>query len=121
MIIAGAVLRNGETTARLLVENKASILREKDIMREADADSPASRIYFVIQLMYVDQENQEAYHKAYWRLVRDFLTAVPSSLELINEISEHILGDRCYQALRSARKLIEYEETLLSGSHEPEE
>ena len=117
VIIAGAVLRNGKTAADFLVENKVPILREKDILKEKEADSPARRIYFVIQLMYVDQDNLVVYHNTYWRLIREFLSAVPSSLKLIDDISEHILGDRYYQALRTARKLIKYETEILSSGN----
>ena len=107
VIIAGAVLKNGKSTTHFLVENSVPILREKDIMREKEANSPARRIYFVIQLMYIDQDNLVQYHNTYWKLVRDFLGAVPSSLKLIDDISENIIGDKHYKALRLARKLIE--------------
>ncbi|MBF0530931.1 MAG: flagellar biosynthesis repressor FlbT, partial [Deltaproteobacteria bacterium] len=108
IIIAGAVLRNTKSTAQLIVENNVPILREKEILREAEADSPARRIYFVIQLMYIDRENIAEYHAMYWDLVRNFLQAVPSSLKSINAISDCILGDQHYKALRLAKKLIEY-------------
>ena len=116
VIIAGAVLKNGNTATRFLVENNVPILREKDIMREGEADTPARRIYFLIQLMYVDQTNLIAYHGAYWKVVRDFLAASPSSLKLIDEISQNILGDKYYPALRLARKLIEHESRILAGN-----
>lgn len=114
MILSGAVITNGDTTANFLIENNVTILREKDILTEAKADSPARKIYFVVQLMYIDQDNLIDYHRQYWDLVRDFLNAAPSALGYITEISEAILGEKYYGALKTVRKLIEYEQALLN-------
>jgi alpha-D-ribose 1-methylphosphonate 5-triphosphate synthase subunit PhnH len=54
VVIAGASICNGPTAASFLVENNAPILREKDILKEKEALSPAQKIYFVIQVMYLD-------------------------------------------------------------------
>lgn len=113
IILGGAVVQNGGSRCDLLVENNVPILREKDILREEDADTPCKRIYFTIQLMYIDEKNLAEYHNAYWKLVRDVLDAAPSTLTLIDLISDHILGNRCYQALKLAQKLIDYEQEVV--------
>lgn len=114
MIIAGAAITNGNSTAHLSVENNVPILREKDILREKEAISPAKRIYFIIQLMYLDPDNLDAHHRIYWDLVSPFVQAVPSALGLIDEISEQIRCDRYYRALKLTRRLIDQEQSLLS-------
>lgn len=111
MIINGAVVTNGSARSNLIIENRVSILREKDIMKEAD--TPCSRIYLVIQLMYIDEGNAVEYHNTYWELVRDVVAAAPSTLKLIDTISDHILQTNYYQALKMTRKLIAYEKELL--------
>jgi flagellar protein FlbT len=113
MIVGGAVITNGNTRCDLLIENKVSILRQKDIMSEKDADSPCRKIYFTIQLMYIDEENLIEYHNTYWKLVQDIVRAAPSMLALIDQISEHILNNKYYQALKLARKLIDYEQEVI--------
>ena len=113
MIVGGAVITNGNTRCDLLIENKVSILRQKDIMSEKDADSPCRKIYFTIQLMYIDEENLIEYHNLYWKLVEDIVKAAPSMLALIDQISEHILNNKYYQALKLARKLIDYEQEVI--------
>ena len=113
MIVGGAVITNGNTRCDLLIENKVSILRQKDIMSEKDADSPCRRIYFAIQLMYIDEENLIEHHNTYWKLVQDIVKAAPSMLALIDQISEHILNNKYYQALKLARKLIDYEQEII--------
>ena len=114
MIIDGAVITNGDTKCTFIVENKVPILRAKDIMGEQDANSPASRIYFTIQLMYIDQEHHSQYHPAYWELVKDFLRAAPSAAQMVNKINEHMLNGEYYQALKLTRNLICYETEIIN-------
>lgn len=113
MIVGGAVIRNGDKGIELFIENSVPILRQKDIMAEHDVDSPCKRVYFVVQLMYIDERNLQEYHQTYWERVKEVLEAAPSTSRLIEQISQHILSDNFYQALKVARKLIEYEEELL--------
>jgi flagellar biosynthesis repressor protein FlbT len=115
VIVGGAVVTNGKTKTNLVIENDVPILREKDIMKEQDADTPCRRIYFVIQLMYVDEKNMLEHHNMYWKLVQDVVKAAPSVLVLVHQISEHILGNRYYKALKLARKLIDYEEEVVTN------
>jgi len=122
MIIGGAVVTNGNSTScDLVIENKTPILRQKDILTEEKADSPCRRVYYAIQLMYVDEHNLATYHKLYWDLVKDLVRAAPSTVVLIDSISEHILHRRYYQALKQTKRLIEYEQEAIahaSGSVE---
>jgi flagellar protein FlbT len=78
-------------------------------MTLASADTPCKKIYFSIQLMYVDEKNLPEHHKTYWELVKDVAEAAPSAKPLLAEISQHILNGRYYQALKLTRKLIDYE------------
>lgn len=113
LIIGGAVITNGSAKSELLIENNVPILRGKDIMSLTEADSPCKRIYFAIQLMYVDQENLAEHHKTYWELVKDVSEAAPSRKSVLQEISDNILNKRYYQALKLTRKLIAYEQEVI--------
>jgi flagellar protein FlbT len=94
----------------LIIENTVPVLREKDIISKEQADTPCKRIYLVVQLMYVDGANLSTHHNTYWSLVKDVLKAAPSTLPIIDRMNDLILGNKYYQALKVARKLIEYEE-----------
>lgn len=117
MIIGGAVVRNGNAKTELFVENNIPLLREKDILSEAEADTPCKRIYFAIQLMYVDGENLSEHQVVYWELVKELVRAAPSTIVHVDEISEHIVSGRYYQALKTAQQLIEYETEVTSNVH----
>jgi flagellar protein FlbT len=110
MIIGGAVVTNDNKRSDFFIENRVPILRQKDIMSLKDADSLGSQIYFVIQLMYIDEENLETHYNNYWKLVQNFVKAAPRMLGLIDKISENILGGKYYQALKLSRELIDYEQ-----------
>lgn len=114
MIIGGAVIRNADKPITFYVENKVPLLRERDIMSEEEAETYCSKIYFVIQLMYIDPANVVKYHNIYWGLVRDLVEAVPRTVGLIDQISQHILQNDYYQALKLAKKLIAFEKEVLS-------
>ena len=118
MIIDGAVVSNGTVKCELIIENNVPILRQKDIMSEKEANSPARRIYFAIQLMYIDEENLAVYHKNYWKLVKDFIQAAPRVLPVVDEISHHILKGQYYQALKLAKNLIAYEREAIQHAFE---
>ena len=115
MILGGAVITNGNGfRCNLIIENKVPILREKDILSESEANSLCRQLYFVIQLMYIDEENLDAHQKNYWKLVKDLIKAAPSSMIFIDQISEEIVSGRYYQALKLAQKLIDYEQEVIS-------
>ena len=113
MIIGGAVVTNGARKTELFIENNVPLLRAKDIMGEKDADTIAKQIYFTIQLMYIDPENLISHHNTYWHLVQQTVKAAPSTVELIDRISEKIVASNHYQALKLARQLIAYEKEII--------
>ena len=118
MIVGGAVITNGTIkNTDLIIENNVPILRQKDILSEKDATSPCSRIYFLIQLMYIDEENLTTHQHTYWELVRELLDAVPRLTGHIDQINEHILSGNCYRALRLAGELIDFEQEVLENVH----
>jgi flagellar protein FlbT len=114
MIVGGAVVTNGNSkNTDLIIENNVPVLRQKDILSEKDATSPCRRIYFIIQLMYIDEENLIDHQTVYWKLVRELLDAVPRLAGHINQINENILGGNFYRALKLAGELIGYEQEVL--------
>jgi flagellar protein FlbT len=115
VMLGDCVITNDDQRTRLLVEGTAPILREKDIMTESRADTPAKRIYFAVQLMYISK-NPATCHELYFRLVRDITQAAPSMWPLIESINNQILTGDLYKALKEVKKLIAYEKELLENA-----
>jgi len=110
IIAGGAVLRNATgRTVTLVVENEIPLLREKEILSEAEADTPCKRVYFVSQLMYIDAQNIPKCREVYRELARDVMKAAPSTTGLLQTISEAMYSGRYYRALKETRKLMQYE------------
>ncbi len=115
IIVGGAVIKNGASSSHFMVENNVPILRQTDIMSESAANSPCKRIYFAIQMLYIDSEKSLELQSFYNDLAQDVLEAAPSMKDLISEISQLIIEKKIYQALKVAKKLIQYEEELLKN------
>ncbi|MTI19262.1 flagellar biosynthesis repressor FlbT [Rhodobacteraceae bacterium RKSG542] len=112
IIVGEALITNGPARARFSVEGNAPILREKDILAVKDANSPALRIYLAVQLMYLHRST-DVVRDEYFDLVSQIVNAAPSTLPYLTDISKAILEGAYYKALKEAKKLIEYERTLL--------
>ena len=119
IVIGGAVLRNGDTRCRFVIEGNVPIMRERDIMTTAEANSPAKRIYFVLQLMYLDRDIGP-HRDAFMNLTEEFMTAAPSAWPHLNIITRHVLEGDAYKAIKATRALIDYEQELLSHVLSPE-
>ena len=120
IVIGGAAVKNaGGKTATVIIENEVPVLREKEIMREREADTPCKRVYLLTQLMYLDGKNVEKYHKLYWKLVKEIIAAAPSTIRMFQNISEHLYNERYYQALKDIRTLIQYEEKAIAHALKP--
>ena len=115
VVINQAVVLNGGEKAELILQNKASVLRERDIFTEEQANSPAKRIYFAIQMMYMFPEKERQYQEKFNVLVKDFLEAVPSSMPIIFELGKKVIAGDFYKAMRNCRKLLRYEEEVLKN------
>ncbi|WP_186392004.1 MULTISPECIES: flagellar biosynthesis repressor FlbT [unclassified Pannonibacter] len=112
IIVGDSIITNDNQRTRLFIEGQAPILREKDILTPATADSPAKRIYLAVQLMYLSKDIEKI-EDNYFSLVNDIILAAPSTIPYITKISNSILAGAFYKALKEAKKLIEYERTLI--------
>ncbi len=115
-VLNGAVLANGDKRISLVIQNKACVLREKDIMQPEAANTPARRIYLAIMMMYLDGEASEEPYNDFALRMTEFMGAIsnPPALAACVEISRDVAQGTYYKALISCRKLFEYEQERLS-------
>ncbi|HEY3696336.1 flagellar biosynthesis repressor FlbT [Phenylobacterium sp.] len=116
-VLNGAVVQNGDRRGVLVLQNKASVLREKDIMQADEANTPARRIYFPLMMMYLDEAGAGRYYDEFVRRLTEFMGAVrnPGILADCVAISKHCMAHEYYKALMLCRKLIEYEDERLGN------
>ena len=121
IIIGSCVVTNTDQRARLLIEgDKIPILREKDIMTPAIADTPAKLVYLAVQLMYISPDPQ-INHGTYFNLIRDIVTAAPSAWPIIEGINTSILSGDLYQALKAGPQTGRLREEVAGSARSPQQ
>jgi flagellar protein FlbT len=116
IIINGAVVEgNPDGRTEIIILNNASVMRQKHIMQEEEANTPSKRLYFTLQMLYIDHDNHDKYKPLYQNFHGDLertvsLPVLKQSLELIKEA----VGEgRYYDAMKICRDLISAEEEIL--------
>lgn len=115
-VLNGAVVTNGDKRTSLVLQNKACVLREKDIMQPEEAETPARRIYFPIMMMYLDGEEPDLYYNDFALRMTEFMGAIKNrdALSTCMDISRDVMAGSYYRALMQCRKLFEFERERLS-------
>jgi len=116
-VLNGAVVQNGDRRAVMVLQNKASVLREKDIMQPDQANTPARRIYFPVMMMYLEEPNADRYYDEFALRLGEFMGVIanPAVLADCVNISRQVMEGEHYKALMICRKLIEYEDERLGN------
>src|SRR5437763_13983271 len=113
IIVGNCVITNTDQRARLLIDgDNVPILRERDILTPETADTPAKLVYLAVQLMYISPDPQTQ-HGTYFNLVRDIVTAVPSSWPIIEVFIKLVLNVRLLLSLTESTRLYTYVLQLL--------
>jgi flagellar protein FlbT len=115
-VLNGAVLSNGDKRISLVIQNKACVLREKDIMQPSEATTPARRVYLPIMMMYLDSDVSQDYFNDFALRMTEFMGAIQHkpTLAICVEISRDVMQGAYYKALMACRKLFEFEQERLN-------
>jgi flagellar protein FlbT len=113
LMINGAVIECAGAGTRLLVHNQAAILREKEVMTDDQAVTPASRTYFALQCAYVFPEQRDRYLTMFNQFIRDYVAAAPSAAPIADKMLEAVTKGNLYQGLKHAFKLLAHEGEVL--------
>jgi flagellar protein FlbT len=113
LLIGSAVITNDAQRTRLHIAGDAPIMREKDVMKEEEANTPCKRVYFMIQCMYLAR-NPKIYHEKYFEMIKEIQSAAPSTALKFMAINDKILDGSYYKALKEAKELIKYEQDLVT-------
>lgn len=114
ILVGEAVITNDDQRTRLHIAGDAPIMREKDVMKEEQADSPCKKIYFLIQCMYLSRDPR-SYFEKYFGLIREIQEAAPTTTFFFLKINEMILDGSYYKALKEAKELVRHEQELIGN------
>ena len=117
VLIGTAVVTNAGQKCEIIIQNTVPVLREKDIITKENADTICKKIYHTILNMYVDPKSEKEHHDIYFKLVKELFNAVPNQviLALTMEVSQKILEGNHYQAVKTCKKLLNFEAELLAN------
>ncbi|SRR5579885_242719 len=115
-VLNGAVLTNGDKRTSLVIQNKACLLRERDIIQRKDANTPVRRIYFPIMMMYLDADHRDDHYNEFALRMTEFMAAIRNrqALAACVEISRDVMQGAYYKALMLCRKLFDFERERLN-------
>jgi len=115
MVVNGAAIRF-RTRSRIELTAHARFLFGRQIMSPQEADTPARRIYFALQTAYIGDEQERRHGLADAEaLIEQFKSATTSAsaIALLNAALDCAKADKCYHALRLARRVVRHEDAVL--------
>ncbi len=120
LIINGAVIENIGANTKLRVLNDCTLMRQKEILSDADAVTPASRVYYALQCAYIFPEHKEKYLEAFNECLLGYIEACPSARDIGVKIATALTDGQYYKALKAAKGLLDHEKTVLDQFKEKE-
>jgi flagellar protein FlbT len=111
IVIGDSVIINSATRTSFLIDGDTPVLREKDTVSAETANTPAKRLYFCVQMMYLKNDAGK-YRASYLRFLREMQQTLPAARDLIEAANGYVSSGSLYKALRELRKLMKREEEL---------
>lgn len=108
VVVNGAVLRNGDRRGTMLLQNRARVLRQKDVLDPEATQTPMEHLYFAVMQMYLTGETEGAlYDQAVTALAAAMSEQTDEDVrDRLIEISAACAAGETYQALTRCRKLL---------------
>jgi flagellar protein FlbT len=121
IIINGCVVRNAPRKQTLTIETHADVIRDIDILDEAEAATPVKEVYFFVQAAmlqpHIRDEITPIIQKRLGKLVPVFNSQIGGHLM---EAANHVSARNYYNALKAIKPVINYERELLALVPKPE-
>lgn len=114
-ILNGVVIEGAsDGRTEFVVLNRATIMRERHIIREEDANTPVKRLYFALQMLYIEPAQKETFLPLFHNYAKALGTtlSLPTLKFALEQIVASTEAGQFYEALKICRAMIETEERL---------
>jgi flagellar protein FlbT len=114
-ILNGAVIEGAsDGRTEFVVLNRATIMRERHILKEEDANTPVRRLYFALQMLYIEPARKEDFVPMFDRYAGDLqkTLTIPELKFALEQIVASAKAEQYYEALKICRAMIETEDNL---------
>jgi flagellar protein FlbT len=119
VVVNGALLQSVGRT-EITVENRATIVRGRELMRPEDATTPAKLLYFACLMAYIDPDRLPQHQDLMLDTLRELVSLLPTveARSACIEFGRKAALLDFYGALADCRALIELESQALDAFHE---
>lgn len=116
LVVNGVVVRMGPDGQSLELDLKTPILTEDELLSEDEATTPATRIYFLLLVMYLDASSYDATYLPFMDRMIELLqaTTIKEVRENLRIIMQCVEAGRLHEALQACRALVLFEKEILS-------
>lgn len=111
IIINGALIRNGNRAGELLIETQCKFLRESEIIREEEVDTPCKQLWMTMQVLHLAEDPAEP-QILLFKQATELLKTMPSAAPFIAAMSKALDENYTYKALKEVRQLVFHERDL---------
>ncbi len=115
VVVNGAVLRAAGRT-EIFVENKATILRSREVMQPEEATTPATQLYFHTMMAYIDEDGREEHQERIIQALQAVTALLPSDAARTAALAfaRNAAHQNFYKALGDCRTLVRIEADALA-------
>lgn len=115
IIVNGCAIRNTGRRSALMIESHADVVRGRDLITAAEATTPVTRAYFLIQTALTEIKRREDLLKPIQHSLAELATVFGGeNLAHIFEAANYVSQGDLYKALRELRPVRRHEAALLA-------
>ncbi len=113
IVVNGCVIRNSDRRQVLIVENRADVVRESDLLDKNSASTPAKEAYFLVQSALIEPAVREKLLPIIQQKLAGLVPVFHDEIAgHLFEAANHVSTRDFYKALRSMRPVVDYEAQL---------
>lgn len=114
-VINGTLVRNGSKSGKLYIETHCRMLRETEIIREEEVDTPCKQIWMTLQIIHLSEDSTDAYTLLLSQIA-EISKILPSSAPFISAIITALDGKHTHRALKEAKLLVQHESEFIADN-----
>ncbi|TGD61860.1 flagellum biosynthesis protein FlbT [Tabrizicola sp. WMC-M-20] len=114
VVVNGCVIRNSDRRHVLVIENRADVVREDELLDETAAGSPVGRVYFLMQTALMRADLRSRLTPEIQRLLADLVPVFrPETTASLFAAANFVSMGNFYKAMRMMRPVLHHEARVL--------
>jgi flagellar protein FlbT len=110
-VINGTLIRNGDKAGKLFIETQCRMLRESEIIREEEVDTPCKQLWMTVQVIHLTDHPGEA-STLLLSQAAEIVRLMPSAAPYIAAMNKALDEKQTHKALKEVKRLVQHEREL---------